>query len=308
MKTIENLKDDYLRIANWHSQFRKMLTDFLNNALAACKDGVEVLDFKYKTYEEADASGEEFYDQFPICITIVDKHGFNHDIYVTKLYKKNDLFFVDGYDSSDGEWIEGWYTDNSNDTYDSLCYFLGDVLGMVVEEAAAPQVAENHEEQPSVLVGYQLVDTDNSFPSEFGCWDVFRTQEDAEIYRQEEMLNPDEWRIIEEWGSKNVSLKYHFHEIKERTFSKGEKVLVILPMGSSFAFVREDCTAKSGVFRVPANQIDSNDEWVQIAPFNGHIYQSDNSLICPKCGKPMYSAWRTNLSSHCPECEGICKD
>ena len=57
MKTIENLKDDYLRIANWHGMFRKMLNEFLDNGLATCKDGVAVLDVKYKSFEEAEKDG-----------------------------------------------------------------------------------------------------------------------------------------------------------------------------------------------------------------------------------------------------------
>lgn len=308
MKTIENLKDEYLRIANWEQQFRKMLTAFLDKALAACKDGVAVLDFKYKSFQDAEKDGEEFYDQFPVCITILDKHGFNHDIYVTKLYKKNDLYFVDGYDSSDGEWVEGWYTDNGNDTYDSLASFLDVVLGLTDEEGVEPDENTACDKTEHVLIGYQLVDEDDTFPSEFGCWDAFRTKEDAEIYRQETMLEPGEWQIIETWDRPETAGKYHYHEIKERSFQKGEKVLVILPTGSYFAFIRKDVTVKSGIKRVGINEINSNAEWIQTTPDNEFIYQLDEGQKCPKCGQPMYSAWRTNLSSHCPACEGICKD
>ena len=38
------------------------------------------------------------------------------------------LYYVDGFDNTDGKWVEGWFTDGSVDTKESLAYFIDFVL------------------------------------------------------------------------------------------------------------------------------------------------------------------------------------
>lgn len=140
MNTLENLNQSYRRLVDLQDQYRKSLIEYLNSSLAFCKDGVAVLSFKYKHWQDAETEGDEFADQFPISIAIEDRHGFQHSIYVTKVYKKNDLFYVDGYDNYDEQWIEGWYTDDFNSTYESLAYFIDFVLNPEVDSEETEEI------------------------------------------------------------------------------------------------------------------------------------------------------------------------
>jgi len=127
MITLESLNRSYEKISDWENQYRIALMKYLEEGLAFC-GGKAKLTVKYNSYEEAEKEDEEFDEQFPVSVTIEDRHGWRHSIYVTVLYKSGNLFYVNGYDSTDGGWIEGWYTDDMTNTYESLAYFINQVL------------------------------------------------------------------------------------------------------------------------------------------------------------------------------------
>ena len=126
MNTKESLNRKYEILAKLEEDFKTKLTEYIDKAIEML-DGVVHLPIKHHVAEELDED-ESFTDQFPVCITIFDKHGFSHEIHVMNLYKKGSLYYVDGYDNTDDEWIHRWYTDNSIDTYSSLAYFVDSVL------------------------------------------------------------------------------------------------------------------------------------------------------------------------------------
>ena len=173
-KTLDN---NYNRANELYAQAFSVLNGYLDDAIAFSGGAVELKDF-HRTHKEAEAAGIEFDDQFPVTVTVFDRHDFVHDIYVTRLYKDGNLFHVDGYDRTDGEWVQHWYTSGDFETLSSLGDFVNGVLNPSEEDSSSGVVPGD-----SVLVGYTLVDDDNCYPCQLGCWDVFRTEDDAAAYR-----------------------------------------------------------------------------------------------------------------------------
>ena len=297
MKTKESLSGSYSLISVLQRKYIRALTQYVNDSLEYC-GGTAVLPIEFKTIAEAEDAEKDFYDQFPVSLTIEDKHGWNHCIYITKLYKENEIFYVDGYDGTDGEWIEGWFVDSSNDTLDSISCFLNEIISS--SEEVEDKVAD--EKTDYVLVGYQLVDENNTYPCEFGCWDVFRTAEDAESYKKE-LLESGEWKIIEEFTDSEEKIKhYHFHVSKKRTFRQNERIFVMNQNNPRWVAVAERNAVlkwENDVLRI--NELNTGDEWIQSRVENRYIYKKEEKTKCPRCGMPAYSG-HDGENMYCPEC------
>ena len=303
MITKESLNKKYEFLANWEEELRKKLVEYLDQAIEM-SDGVVHLPIKHHIAEELEGE-ESFTDQFPVSITIFDKHGFSHEIYITNLYKRNSLYYVDGYDNTDDEWVQGWYADDSNDTYSSLAYFVDSVLNPQQEQTEAETATtEEHKDFVPYIIGYQICDEDENYPSEFGYWDVFRTKEDAVAYI-EESLDPEEYHVIEEWATPySKSSMYRFHEMNERTFKKDEKVWITEELHNRYAIICETVTVRWYNDAVKVKELNKGDNgsvnWVKSI----HILQVDKEKKCPQCGSPLYTQPNTESdhTSYCPEC------
>lgn len=303
MITLESLNRDYKRISNWQEQYRQSLLDYLKKGLDFC-GGNATIEVEHRNYQDAEEAGVDFDDQFPIAVTIEDRHGFRHEIYVTRFYFHNNLFYVDGYDRTDGEWIEGWYTDDCNDTYESLAYLLDTTLNPE-EKKDNLTTKEPEESFKSVLVGYQLVDEDNAYPSGMFSKDVFRNREDAEEYKSS-MLDPDEWQIVEEWSTPDTDISsYIFHGKQERSFTKGEKVWISEEYINRYAKIVKDQTAYTPEETILVTELDDNEEITQSQVKAEEIYQLAADVMCPKCGQPLYIEHHSEIDYpyFCPECD-----
>ena len=169
-------------------------------------------------------------------------------------------------------------------------------FGFFVNSVINPSVTE--EEKPenettgadAVLVGYQLVDGDGNFPSGFGCWDVFRTSEDAEKYRNDCLLDPEEYDIVEEWAAPRDSETYHFHAQIERSFEKGETVWLKGLFSNRFVKVVEPMTNRPlwNKDRVLIAEQGTGNELITDMVEVGNIYQVVKRSVCSKCGNPLY--------------------
>jgi len=305
MITLESLNRTYEKLSNWENQYRISLMEYLDKGLAFCNGKAE-LKFKYNSYEEAEKDEEEFDEQFPVCVVVEDRHGFSHSTYVTALYKVGNLYYVDGYDTSDGEWIKGWYTDDMTNTYEQLAYFIHNVLNPSDDEDSTSDEITSDE---NILVGYQIVDEDNFLPEEFGNWDVFRTSEDAEAYRDEN-LSPEGYSIIEEWASPQQVQKYHYHSLDKRTFKKHEKVWIAEEFHNRYATVVMEVETKWADDRILITELNTGDEIINNSVRNGKVFQKVKGKYCPKCDSPLYKGYPTKLTNHlyCPECGSEIKD
>lgn len=304
MITLESLNRDYQRIANWQDLYRQSLLDYLKQGLQFC-GGKATLEVECRSYQQAEDAGVDFDDQFPIAVSIEDRHSFHHEIYVTSFYWSNNLFYVSGFDRTDGKWIEDWYTDDSETTYASLAYLLDAVLNQEEndEETTANQEAVYSKEP--VLIGYQLVDEDNAFPCQMTCWDVFRNKEDAEEYKAE-MLEPCEWRIVEEWSTPHTDLSnYKFHGKQERVFTKGEKVWIAEEYVNRYTKIFKDQSTESPEEMVIVVELDDLEGVTQNGVKAENIYQLAAEVICPKCGQPLYVEHHPEIDYpyFCPECD-----
>ena len=304
MITLESLNRDYQRIVNWQDLYRKSLMDYLKQGLQFC-GGKATLEVKCRSFQEAEDAGIDFDDQFPVAISIEDRHSFHHEIYVTSFYFSNNLFYVCGYDRTDGKWIEDWYTDDSDSTYASLAYLLDAVLNKEEADEVVVAGTEAVYSKDSVLIGYQLVDEDNAFPSMMTCWDVFRSKDDAEEYK-EEMLEPGEWRIVEEWSTPHTDLSnYRFHGKQERTFSKGEKVWVSEEYLNRYVKIVKDQVAENPEDKILVTELDDSEEITQNWVKAEDIYELAENIRCPKCGQPLYIEHHSEIDYpyFCPECD-----
>lgn len=305
-KTLKKLNAKYRKYIELSNDARNALIEYLNEAINACGGSVELTGF-YTSYKEANAAGMVFAEQFPAAICLTDKHGFTHNIYITRLYKKSTTFYIDGYDCSDDEWITGWYVASLDSMYSDLAYFVECVINQESEEE------KDEEEEPTtapqtILVGYQLVDEDKSFPCEFGGWDVFRTREDAEAYRNES-LDPEEYTVIEEWATPAQAKMYRYHAQVERSFEKNETVWIKGEFKSRFVQVTRKTENRTffNLDRIQITEKDTGDEWITNFVEVGRIYQAVKGSVCPKCGNPLYRGhWREEDGQPvCIECENI---
>lgn len=218
MDTKKSLTRHYVHLSNWKCEYRQSVIKFLNDALSFFDGGAAELDVPYRSYDEADAADEDFDEQFPASVYIEDRHGFQHEVYVTRLYKRNDLYYVDGFDNTDGVWITGWYTSSDTATYDTLAYFIDAVLNPADDDAVPLADGSIFSGGfTSQLVGYQLVDDVDNYPAGLGAFDVFRTSADAWAMRDLQ-LDPSEWLVIEVWTTPDLPAgRYTLHSVTDDT-------------------------------------------------------------------------------------------
>ena len=126
-KNLENLSAKYHQSLDLANQAHTLLVEFLNESITALDGAVEMTGF-CKSYEEAEKEGVDFDSQFPSEICITDKHGFNHNIYMTRLFKIYETFYIDGYDYTNGEWIMGWVVPDTDSHYSDLASFVESVI------------------------------------------------------------------------------------------------------------------------------------------------------------------------------------
>ena len=311
MTILESLNSSYQHIVNSEERYRKSLVDYIESGLAFSYGQVN-LSFEYKSYNEADKAGEDFDQQFPVSVCIEDRHGFRHCIHVTALYKVGSLYHVDGYDTSDGQWVKGWYTDDLTSTYGQLACFINKALNPEGVETPGDKVAADDESgqtgssfspSSSLLVGYQLLDEYDFGPYGFTGWDVFLTPEDADTYRKD-MLDPDEWRIEEVWESvKAARSRYTTHSLDERQFKAGENVCVVTSFGRCYAEVLNDVKTRWTGECLSVKILMSDGQKACDSVNNRQVMQQVQGKTCPDCGKPLYRAFSCSDDNlYCPEC------
>ena len=300
---LEKLNAKYRKYIELTNDARNVLVEYLNEAINACGGSVEMTGF-CKSNKEANAAGVDFDSQFPVEICLTDKHDFNHSIYITRLYKKSTTFYIDGYDRSDDEWITGWYVANLDSMYSDLAYFVESVINPETKDEKENTTAASQ----TILIGYQLVDEEESFPSEFGCWDVFRTREDAKAYCKES-LDPEEYTVIEEWATPEQAKMYRYHAQVERSFEKNETVWVKGIYSNRFVQVTREIENRTffNLDRIQITEKGTGDEWITDFVEVGRIYQPVKGSVCPKCGRPLYRGhWREEDGEPvCIECDNI---
>ena len=290
MKTLESLNGMFKRTQELYVEQRNLLTEYLDKALQHAGGSIEMTGF-YKDYDEATENDVEFEEQFPASIIAVDKHTNYHEILVTKLYKIGDLFYVDGYDRIDGEWTEQWFTDGSNETMDSLACFINHVLNPKEEEESPEDDTEADEEVKSFtsqVIGWQIVDDEQNYPSNFGCWDMFRTKEDAEAYI-EDNLDPEEYHAVEEWSTSNVNEShYTIYEMNCRTFEKGERVWAKEGFNSRFVQICKKETVRWGDDVVKVKELNTGDEWIENWVRADNLYHIMDAKKHAESGLPLH--------------------
>lgn len=307
MTTLESLNGIFKKVNKLYVEQRNLLTEYLDKALQHAGGSIEMTGY-YKDIDEAESNEVDFYEQFPASVTVFDKHEFHHEILVTKLYKRNNLFYVDGYDRTDGEWTTFWYTDDSNETWDSLARFVNHVLNPKEEEENTEDNDEADEVGKSFtsqVIGWQIVDDEQNYPSNFGCWDMFHTKEDAEAYIAEN-LDPDEYHVVEEWSTPNVNEShYTIYEAKCRTFEKGERVWVKEEFHNRFAQICKKTSVRWGDDVVKVKELNTGDEWMENWVRADKLYHVVDEKKHAESGLPMHVTHidEKNHTYYSPDCE-----
>lgn len=128
---VKELNEKYQRILNWDKEYRKELVSYINEAFAMHGNDFALKPEGFGTWQEAYKS-EEFdaMEDLPAYVMIWDRHEFSHEIYPTRVYRESEggLIYVDGYDLTDGKFVEGWYTNDYNDDLASIAEFINAVL------------------------------------------------------------------------------------------------------------------------------------------------------------------------------------
>lgn len=129
MNTLESLNSEFQVIRDWDGKYRRKLTSYINKCLKFCGGAVEI-PVRFRTYEEAEKAGESFLGQFPSCVQVMDEEGWDwiYSLYVTKLYKKDGRYLVDGLVFTEDKWLQGCEIDEETDTYEILAGFCHKVL------------------------------------------------------------------------------------------------------------------------------------------------------------------------------------
>lgn len=128
MVTLESLNNDYNVLLNWNNQYATRLVQYINQAIDFCGGEVKV-NLKYPSYEDMGEDADMFVTQFPILLSVFNPRGcYCTDLYVSRLYRKGTMFYVDGWDDSHGSWCKGWYVESDIDSYEKLTKFINDVL------------------------------------------------------------------------------------------------------------------------------------------------------------------------------------
>ena len=131
---VKELNEKYSRLQNWEEEYRKELISYINEAFAMHGNEFVLKPEGHESWKEADEA-DEFVaiDDLPTYVMIGDRHGDSHEIYPTRIYREVDkggsfMDYVDGYDWTDGEFVEGWYPNSYNDDLASIATFIDAVL------------------------------------------------------------------------------------------------------------------------------------------------------------------------------------
>ena len=128
MVTLDSLNNDFKVITNWDNQYFNKLVQYISQAIDFCGGEVKAV-LKYHSKEEADADDTDITMQFPILLAAHNPLGcYATDLYVSRLYRKGKMFYVDGWDDSLECWREGWYVEAEVESYEKLTKFINDVL------------------------------------------------------------------------------------------------------------------------------------------------------------------------------------
>ena len=128
---VKELNEKYQRIANWQSEYRKELISYINEAFAMHGNEFVLKPEDCETWKEA-VKSDDFCacEDLPTWLMIWDRHEFSHEIYPTRIYRVSDsgMTYIDGYDNTEGEFVEGWYANDDNDDLSSIADFINAVL------------------------------------------------------------------------------------------------------------------------------------------------------------------------------------
>lgn len=131
---VKELNEKYQRIQNWQDEYRKELISYINEAFAMHGNEFVLKPEGYDSWEEADEEEEglDVSAHFGTYFELEDRHGYTHEIYPTRIYRKkpgNALTdYVDGYDLNEGEFVEGWYLNCDVESLSSIAWFINAVL------------------------------------------------------------------------------------------------------------------------------------------------------------------------------------
>lgn len=306
----EKLNASYASILQLRREINKAVAEFIEQGLSML-GGKAVLVFKYHSWDEAELDGGNFDDQFPVSLLFEDRHGDMHKVYITALYKKDGGYAVDGFDNYSGNWITGWAVCSSTENYNGMVEFIHAVNNPPTEEEQPVHPVPMNVKR--VLVGFQFVDNDGCYPSEFGCWDVFRDRTAAERYRLQ-MLDADEYHIEELWDMETCAQHYHYHAELPRTFQKGEMLYIEDPKAARGEYA-QSVTGRNGRYVKVAEDcsVVALDDAVKVKELgmkvgffidNEYIFKVDGQAKCPACGQKLCFEHRRDhlFKYYCPHC------
>ena len=128
---VNELNEKYQRILNWNDEYRKELVSYINEAFAMHGNEFVLKPEEYDTWQEA-LKDEAFdaMDDLPTYVMIWDRHEFSHEIYPTRVYREKEgrLIYVDGYDYTEGKFVEDWFINEGNDDLASIADFINAVF------------------------------------------------------------------------------------------------------------------------------------------------------------------------------------
>lgn len=146
---VKELNEKYQRIAKWQDEYRKELISYIDEAFTM--HGNEFVlkpEGDYETWEGA-VKSDDFCacEDLPTWLMIWDRHEFSHEIYPTRIYRVSDsgMTYIDGYDNTEGGFVEGWYANDDNDDLSSIATFINAVLKQ--EQEGSRSLDENNMEQ-----------------------------------------------------------------------------------------------------------------------------------------------------------------
>ena len=145
---VKELNEKYQRIANWQSEYRKELVSYINEAFAMHGYEFVLKPEGFDTWEGA-VKSDDFCacEDLPTWLMIWDRHEFSHEIYPTRIYRVSDsgMTYIDGYDNTEGDFVEGWYANDDNDDLSSIADFINAVLKQ--EQEGSRSLDESNMEQ-----------------------------------------------------------------------------------------------------------------------------------------------------------------
>ena len=145
---VKELNEKYQRLQNWENEYRKELVSYIKEAFAMHGNEFVLKPEDCETWEEA-VKSDDFCscEDLPTWLMIWDRHEFSHEIYPTRIYRVSDsgMTYIDGYDNTEGDFVEGWYANDDNDDLSSIADFINAVLKQ--EQEGSRSLDESNMEQ-----------------------------------------------------------------------------------------------------------------------------------------------------------------